>query len=171
MLFLLSLFTAFAADLTINVSDPAVVEVQLQCGTRTLRSPVISGVATFTENVGSCSVHMVAQVGQISGNDKYTCGDAGCAKMAVEHRQIANAPNRVTIILTDASTKLLELNCPSGYRERVAVATNTAVFEGVPEGQDCDLFWKNSAPGKGRKLRPGTWYCQNTNGTGICRQR
>ncbi|MCA9569219.1 MAG: hypothetical protein KC656_15325, partial [Myxococcales bacterium] len=84
---------------------------------------------------------------------------------------MGDAPGRVTIVLTDNSTQLLELSCPSGYRERAPVLTNTAVFEGVPGFEDCDLWWKNAAPGKGRKIRPGTWYCQNNKGTGVCRRQ
>jgi hypothetical protein len=171
MLYLLAALPAFAGDLTIDVADPSVVEVQLACGSRVLKSPVVAGVATFSENVGDCAVSFLSQVGSVSGNDKYTCGSTGCTKNAIEHRQVGNAPDRVTIVLTDASTKLLELNCPSGYRVRAPVETNTAVFDGVPAGEDCNLFWKNSAPAKGRKLRPGTWYCQNVGGTGVCRRK
>lgn len=171
MMLLMSFFTAQAGNMEIFVTDASVAEVQLTCSGRLLKSAVIGGKATFTETVAGCAVSLVSQVGTVAGNDKYTCDASGCRTNDIEHRNVQSAADRVTIILTDASTQLLELRCPSGYRERAAVTMNTAVFDGVPQGQDCDMFWKNSAPAKGRKIRPGTWYCLNNNGTGVCKTR
>jgi hypothetical protein len=86
----------------------------------------------------------------------------------VIHKTIESAAGRVTVVITDNSTTLLELKCPSGYRQRSRVETNTAVFENVPE-EECEMFWKGgSVPAKAREIRPGTWYCQATGGTGVC---
>lgn len=164
------LLTAQAGEMVLNIPDPAAKEVILACDGQTLKQPVVGGMAKFPGTLANCKVQVVREIGWIKNNDKWTCTDRGCARNAVEQRNVGYAPDRVTIVLTDASTQLLELRCPSGYRERAPVETNTAVFNGVPN-EDCDLFWKNSAPGKGRKLRPGTWYCQNTNGTGVCRKK
>jgi hypothetical protein len=155
----------------IKVPDPSVSTVVLDCGGNRLESPVRSGVAVF-ENVGDCSVHFIRQVGQVAGPGEYTCDGGGCRQVDVIHRQVDAAPGRVTIIITDKSTDLLELRCPSGYRNRASVDQNTAVFDGVPDTEDCDMFWKGgSAPAKARQIRPGTWYCQQTGSTGICKQR
>lgn len=168
MLFAL-LMTAQAGEMEITVPDPAAREVQLSCDGQQLTKPLVGGVAKFPGTLANCRVRVIREVGEVKSNDKWTCTDRGCTRNAIEHRNVGAAPGRVTIILTDASTSLLELRCPSGYRERAPVETNTAVFEGAPN-EDCELFWKNSAPAKGRNLRPGTWYCQNTSGTGVCRR-
>lgn len=171
MLLLMSLFQANAADMEIHIQDPSVTEVQLNCSGRVLKSPVSGAIARFPAGeLGDCSVSLLSQVGAVSGNDKYTCTARGCTRNAVEHRQVSSAADRVTIILTDESTKLMELRCPSGYRQRAPVTTNTAVFDGVPAGQQCALYWKNSAPGLARNITVGTWYCLNTDGTGVCRR-
>ncbi len=161
----------WAGEMEITVTDPAVTEVHLACDGQQLRAPVVDGVARFPGTLVNCTVSLFSTVGRLDRNDRYVCGMTGCQRRGIEHREVASDPNRVTIILTDASARLLELRCPSGYRERAPVTQNTAVFDGVPEGEDCDLWWKNAAPGRGRKIRPGTWFCQNNGGTGVCRQR
>ncbi len=156
----------------IKVSDPSVSKVLLDCGGSMLEAPVRGGTAVFSQGVSNCSVHFVKQVGSLDGPGEYTCDAGGCRETDVIHRTVEAAAGRVTIIITDGSTSLLELKCPSGYRNRASVETNTAVFDGVPENEDCDMFWKGgSAPAKARDIRPGTWYCQQTGSTGICKQR
>lgn len=168
----LTLTSAHAADpLRIRIEDPAVREVHLDCAGKKLRAPVRDGWATFQESIDRCSVALLSTSGELDGPGEYLCGVGGCARGDVQHRRVEAAPDRVTVVITDDSASMLELRCPSGYRERANVETNTAVFDKVPD-ENCELFWKGTnALAKAIKLRPGLWYCQENSGTGICAKR
>lgn len=171
MLLALSLIVpSLAVDpVQIRVTDPKVREVVLECeGAKKLMSPVKEGLARFTEDPGRCKVIFVSEIGEIQGTAQYTCGANGCTKADVVRRQVDDAPGRVTIVVTDGSAPSFELKCTS-YRERATVETNVAVFDNVPENEDCALYWKggNSAS-RANKLGPGRWECHQTANTGIC---
>ena len=163
---------ALAIDpLVITVADPAVTEVMLTCDGKTHRAAVVDGVASFTFRPGKCEVSLLTKTGTIDGPAKYACDRRGCAELDVIHRDVGDAAGRLTVVITDDSTRLLEIKCTSGYRARANVETNTAVFEGVPD-EDCDLLWKGSStPTKAFRLRSGTYYCSATGGTGVCKRR
>lgn len=167
------MLTAGAVEpIQITVTDPSVKEVILECdGGKTLRAPVRAGSVSFSESPGTCSVSFLSQIGSLDGPAEYTCGTQGCSKVDVVHRDIAAAEGRVVIIITDDSTTLLELRCPSGYRNRARVETNTAVFDGVPS-EDCQMFWKGgTTPAKAFKIRPGRLYCRVIGSTGVCQPK
>lgn len=155
----------------IKVTDPSVREVVLECAGKKLTAPVRDGMVSFAENPGKCQVIFVSAVGTLDGPAEYECSARGCNKVDVVHRKVEAASDRVTIIVTDSSAVLLELKCPSGYRVRANVETNTAVFDGVPN-EDCELYWKGgTALARANKIRAGQWYCQATGTTGVCALR
>ncbi|MEZ4319440.1 MAG: hypothetical protein R3F61_18135 [Myxococcota bacterium] len=171
--FLIALTTnAHATDpVRIRVTDPSIRTVILECGSTKLQAEVKNGMATFAQNPGKCEVLFLGRIGLIDGPAEYTCTSQGCQQVDVIHKELADASGRVTVVITDSSTTLLELKCPSGYRQRARVDTNTAVFEGVPE-EDCEMFWKGgTVPAKAHAIRPATWYCQATGGTGVCTRK
>jgi len=169
---LILLDPASAADpVQIDITDPSARKVVLDCEGKIIEAPVRNGKVSFTQANGKCEVMLLSRVGVLDGPAQYTCGQDGCVQRDVIHKDIVEADNRITVVITDSSTTLLELICPSGYRQRSRVETNTAVFDNVPT-EDCNLLWKGgSIPAKARKLRTGTWYCQATSGTGVCKRR
>ena len=171
-LLLALLSPAHAVDpLVIMVADPSVSEVVLDCAGETHRATVKNSTASFSFRPDGCTVKLLTEVGKITGPARYACDRNGCSEIDVIHQDIVSAEGRLTVVLTDESTRLFEIKCTGGHRARATVVTNTAVFDGVPN-EECDLLWKGgNTPAKAFRLRTGTYYCSATGGTGVCTRR
>lgn len=162
--------TAFAATIDVQVTDPKVLQVFLVCADGVISSPVKNGVASFDRMPQGCQVQMMRQSGTIDKPGRWSCNLDACKQEEVLHAPVTNAPGRLNLILTTELPKgaTLELTCPGGYRQRVEIAQNTAVFDGLPAGEDCDLYFKASVPTRFRPIREGTWSCGISGSTAIC---
>lgn len=159
------------APLEIEVTDPKVLAVVLECGRETMKSMVKEGVATFPEAPrNTCTVNFVRKSGTLNQPGRWICGLDGCTQEDVHHREISDAVGRINVVMTreiDASASL-ELTCSgSGYRERRNIEENTAVFDNVPD-EDCLLLFKGGVPARYNRIRWGTYYCSLTGTTAVC---
>lgn len=159
-----------SAPLELTVTDPNVIAVVLECGGETKKAVVKAGKASFLELPKSgCEVHFIRRSGYIGAPGQWTCGLEGCSQQSIHHLQVDNEPGRVNVILTQATapSAALEITCPSGYRNRVPVRENTAVFEDVPQ-EECILHFKGGVPARYTGMRWGTWHCALTGTTAVC---
>ncbi|MEQ1569528.1 MAG: hypothetical protein ABMA64_28080 [Myxococcota bacterium] len=160
---------AQASTVDIEIADPAVTEVILDCVDGVYRSPVRSGVASFDRMPQGCKVSMIRRSGTIDRAGKWACNLDKCEQQDVLHLPVTDAPGRVNVILTTELPKgtMLEVTC-TGYRQRADVTQNTAVFDGVPSGTDCELYFKGAVPTRFRPIGPGTWTCSMSGSAAIC---
>jgi hypothetical protein len=163
---------AVAATVELQVPDPLVREVILECADGTHRGQPKNGVVTFEHVPKGCQVMMLRRSGVIDSTGKWSCSLDACTKQEVQHREVVDAPNRLNVIVT---TELppgasLELTCSNGFRVREPVVTNTSVFETVPD-EECTLYFKGSVPAKYRPIRAGTWSCGLSGTTAVCTRR
>ena len=163
---------AMAAVLEIEVPDPQVVAVVLECADGTYKAVVKDGLATFDRRPEACSVNFIRRAGTIDLPGRWVCDLAGCKMKDVHHRPVTNADGRINIIAATplAGGAWLELNCGTGFRARADVLENTAVFEGVPR-EDCILNFKGGAPAKFKPVTWGTYQCTLDDTTALCIQR
>ena len=162
-----------SAPLTITVPDKQVVAVVLDCGGgNTVKAVVKNGKAEYLEvPPGSCSVVFVRNSGTITGAGEWTCDLDGCKQQDVHHLELTNADGRLNIVVTDVPpSTTLELQCPSGHRERSSITENTGIFEGVPN-EHCTLFFKGGVAGRYHPMTWGTYYCSLTGTVAVCSQR
>ena len=163
---------AFANPVTIHVSDPQVEELVFNCDGATSRSKVRNGVATMPQVPGECTVFFHKRIGSIDGPGTYSCSAAGCTLDEVHHRVISDGPATVNIVLTSkVDAHQMEINCPSGHRDRQNIETNTVVFNGVPAGQECTILFKGGVPAQYRKIRAGTYYCGLSGTQAVCTRK
>lgn len=164
---------AWASTIDVTVMDPQVVELVLECSNGQYRSPVKNGVASFSHVPNNCQVFAIRRSGVIGETGKWTCDLSSCTQEEVLHREVSDAPGRVNIIVNTALPKgaSFELTCPGNYRLRTEIVTNTAVFEGVPDGSECSLFFKGTAPARYNGIGPGTWTCGIIGSTAVCKRK
>lgn len=160
---------AYGSTFEIQVADPAVTTVVLECRSGSYKTAVKSGVAAFEHLPDGCQVFMIRKSGLVDSTGIWTCGLDTCKKEEVRHNPVTDAAGRINIILT---TELppgaaLELTCNNGFRVRADVVVNTAVFDAVPD-EECTLFFKGSVPARFRPMRIGTWSCGLAGTTAIC---
>ena len=170
---LLAVSAHASAPLTLNIADPIVVAVVLDCGGGSTQKAVVkNGKAEYPEvPQGDCSVVFVRKSGTITGAGNWTCTLDSCVQDDVHHLDISNADGRINIVLTGvpASTSL-ELNCPSGFRERSALRENTAIFNNVPN-EPCTMLFKGGLASRFHPLSWGTFYCSLSGNVAVCSQR
>lgn len=166
------LSAAFGSPVEITVSDPLVTALVLECQDGTFKAVVKNGLATLEQVPKDCVVNMIRKSGTITAPGRWTCTLEGCTQQEVSHREVTDAPGRVNVILTTdlPAGASLELTCSDGFRLRVEVAQNAAVFDGVP-AEECTLFFKGGVPAKFRPMREGTWSCGLSGTTAVCTQR
>jgi hypothetical protein len=159
---------ARASTIDVQVTDPAVTQVILECADGVYTSPVKSGMAAFDRMPQGCKVSMLRKSGAIDKAGRWTCSLDVCKQEEVLHAPVSDAPGRLNIILTTELPKGagLELTC-TGYRQRAEITQNTAVFEGVPQAE-CELYFKSSVPTRYRPIGPGTWSCSISGAAAIC---
>jgi len=155
------LLSAHAGPLEIEIADPQIVSVVLECTDGTYRAVVKDGLATFERKPDNCTVNIIRRAGLIDEPGKWRCDVQGCSMKDVFHRPVEDADGRVNIILgTEASPgSWMELQCASGYRNRADIAQNTGTFDGVPSGEICTLFLKGGAPLRYKPIEWGTHQC------------
>ncbi|MCB9686505.1 MAG: hypothetical protein H6738_08615 [Alphaproteobacteria bacterium] len=168
----LAIAAAHAQALQITVTDPLVTAVVLECADGVHKGVVKDGVASIDARPQSCTVNLVRKSGTIDNPGRWTCTLDRCTQQEVAHQAVADAPGRVNVITTTELPRgsSFELTCAT-YRERAAITLNTAVFEGVPEQEDCTLFFKGSVPARFHPISPGTWSCGLTGNVAVCTQR
>jgi hypothetical protein len=162
-----------SAPLTINVADPAVVAVVLDCGGGSTQKAVVkNGKAEYLEVPnGNCSVVFVRKSGSISGAGTWTCSLDNCVQEDVHHLDISNADGRINIVIANVPpSTTLELNCPSGHRERSPLRENTGIFENVPN-EPCTLLFKGGVASRYQPISWGTYYCSLSGNVAVCSQR
>ena len=172
MLLLALAVSAQAGPLTVNVSDPYVIAVVLECDGNLMKATVRDGRAAFDAVPEGCTVDLIRRTGVIDQPGEWTCGLDGCSMDDVHHAEISNAPGRINVVVTGdiAGASSLEVTCPSGHRARQELQEATATFNDVP-AEDCDLLFKGGAPAKFRGISEGTWYCSLVGTTAICNAR
>jgi hypothetical protein len=160
---------ARASTVEIEVADPLVSEVVLECADGSYRSAVKGGIATFERMPQACKVSMVRRSGVIDRAGRWWCSLDACKQEEVLHAPVTDAPGRVNVIVATALPKgaALELTC-TGFRVRTEVVQNTAVFDGVPDGADCELYFKGTVPARFRPIAAGTWSCSLSGAAAIC---
>lgn len=163
---------AEAATLEITVADPLVTALVLECQDGTFKAVVKNGLATLEQVPQGCTVNMIRRSGTIDEAGRWTCTLDKCTHQEVAHQEVSDAPGRVNVILTTdlPAGASLELTCSDGFRSRVDISLNTAVFESVPD-EECTLFFKGGVPAKFRPIRAGTWSCGLSGTTAVCTQR
>lgn len=169
----LGLATAHAQSaLEITVSDPLVTAVVLECADGVHKGVVRDGVVTFDLRPAGCTVNMVRRSGTVDAPGRWACTLDKCTHEEVQHQPVTDAPGRVNVITTIELPKgaSFELTC-STYRQRADITLNTAVFEGVPEADDCTLFFKGGVPARFHPIHPGTWSCGLTGSVAVCTER
>jgi len=167
--------SALASDapVEVKITDPSVVAMVLDCGDgNTLKATVRDGVAKFMEVPHSkCEVNMIRKTGYIDEPGMWTCGFDSCTQDDVHHAVLTNEDGRVNVVAVDQPLGAsLELNCPSGYRERVQIVDNTATFLGVPQEQ-CILMYKGGVPARYSGMGWGTWYCSVAGSSAVCTKK
>jgi hypothetical protein len=164
--------SAQAATLEITVPDPLVTALVLECRDGTFKAVVKNGLASLEQVPQDCVVNMIRRSGTLTEAGRWTCTLDACTQEEVDHQPVSDAPGRVNVVLTTdlPAGAALELTCSGGFRSRVEIALNTAVFEGVPS-EECTLFFKGGVPAKFRPIRAGTWSCGLSGTTAVCTQR
>jgi len=160
------------APLELEITDPQITAVVLECTDGSHKAVVKNGVASFELLPENCSVNFVRRAGTISEAGRYTCTADGCKRTDVHHRAVSNADGRINIIAESplAGGAWLEVSCASGFRARADVLENTAIFDGVPN-EDCTLLFKGGAPARYRPITWGTWMCNLADTVAVCSQR
>ena len=103
--------------------------------------------------------------GVTKGNGTWFCNEGGCTLDEPPHAEVSNARGKVNIIvLGNVAANMLELTCPSGYRERADIVDHTAVFYEVPVDL-CQLHFKGGSPAKFNGIQPGKTYKCSVAGT------
>ena len=163
---------ALAATLEIEIPDPQVVAVVLECADGSFKAVVRDGLATFERKPDGCAVTMVRRAGTIDQPGRWRCDLDGCRMKDVHHRPVTDGDGKINIIMASqlAGGASLELQCASGYQVRTPVVENTVVFEGVPK-EDCTLHFKGGAPARYKPLTWGTWQCTLDGTVALCIQR
>jgi hypothetical protein len=164
--------SAQAGPLTVNISDPYVIAVVLECDGSLMKATVRDGRAMFDAVPEGCTVDLIRRTGLIDQAGEWTCGLDGCTMDDVHHAEISDATGRINVVVTGdiAGTSSLEVACLSGHRARQVLEEATATFDGVP-AEDCSLLFKGGAPAKFRGIGQGTWYCSLVGTTAICNTR
>jgi hypothetical protein len=162
---------ALAAPLTITVTDAQTVAIVLECGKDIERAVVKNGIATFPAVPEGCTVDFVRRSGFVDKPGTWTCGLDGCSLDDIHHAPISDAAGRVNVVMTGEHDVLsLEVQCPSGYRTRVDLNENTAVFNSMPP-EECTMLFKGGTPARFRPVAAGTYYCGLTGATAVCDKR
>jgi len=161
-----------SSPLELEITDPQITAVVLECADGTHKAVVKNGKASFQRIPESCTVNLVRRAGSIESAGVYACTIEGCTRKDVHHRPVTDADGRINVIAETplAGGAWLELTCGSGFRARADVLENTAVFDGVPE-EDCILLFKGGAPAKYRPITWGTWMCSVPGTVAVCTQR
>lgn len=169
MLPFLAIAAAHAQALEITITDPLVTAVVLECADGAHKGVVKDGVAAFDIRPQGCTVHLIRKSGTIDDPGRWTCTLDRCTQQEVAHHPVTDAPGRVNVITTTDLPKgaAFELTC-STYRERAEISLHTAVFEGVPDNDDCTLFFKGGVPARFHPIGPGTWSCGLTGNVAVC---
>jgi hypothetical protein len=170
---LATMTSAWAAPLEIQISDPQIVSVVLECTDGTYRSVVKDGLARFERKPENCTVNIIRRAGVIDEPGEWRCDAQSCSMKDVFHRPVENADGRVNIILSKeaAPGSWMELQCASGYRNRAEIDQNTSTFDGVPRGEICTLFLKGGAPLRYKPIEWGTHQCTVDVSTMNCVER
>jgi hypothetical protein len=163
---------ARASTLEITIADPLVTALVLECRDGTFKAVVKNGLASLEQVPQDCAVNLIRKSGTIDEAGRWTCTLDQCTQQEVAHQVVTDAPGRINVILTTElpTGSSLELTCSGGFRSRVDVTLNTAVFESVPD-EECTLFFKGGVPAKFRPIRAGTWSCGLSGTTAVCIQR
>lgn len=79
-----------------------------------------------------------------------------------------SAPLVITLAGTEHHTQGLEVDCPSGFRERAPLTSGQGSFAYVPK-EDCTLWFKGGAPAQFSPVRGGqTLDCEIVGTTALC---
>lgn len=172
MLHLLSALAFAGAPLELEIADPQITGVVLECADGSFREVVKNGKASFELVPDGCTVNLIRRAGRIDDPGRYECTVQGCKRVDVHHRDVADADGRINVIAETplAGGAWFELSCASGWRARSDVVENTAVFDGVPK-EDCTLLFKGGAPARYRPIGWGTWRCSLADTTAVCSQQ
>ena len=172
MLLLSLALSAQASPLTLQIDDPYVIAVVLECGRDLMKATVSGGVATFDSVPDNCTVDLIRRTGVIDKPGTWTCGLDGCTMDDVHHAPISDAAGRINVVITGETggNSSLEVTCPSGYRLRADISEATATFDDVP-AEDCLLSFKGGAPAKFRGITQGTWYCNLVGTAAVCNRQ
>ena len=165
----LLLSTAQADPLVIEV-DADVHDVIVRCGSKEERYRAYNGRASIhPAPTTECDVFLVKQVGKVKGQGTLRCDDSGCHASAGGVNAPVAAGDLVVVLEPGTHASHLEVDCTSGYRERVAVSSQQATFHKVP-GEECTLTFKGGAPGRFRPITPGRWTCRLEGSVAVCEQ-
>ncbi len=169
--------TASADDLVVSVPTSA-DRVILQCGEqryeRTVpRSPSPTVDMTFPIRPGrECSVSFVRNAGSLTQFGKWACTETGCTEVEQDIGEVvALPPGHVKLVLSEElAHPMVEMSCPSGYRQRAPVVDHIVLFTDVSP-DDCTLNFKGGQPYRYRPVGWGTWACSVISATLVCEQR
>ena len=165
----LLLSTAQADPLVIEV-DADVHDVIVRCGAREERYRAYNGRASIhPAPTTECDIFLVKQVGKVKGEGTLRCDDNGCRASAGGSNIPIAAGDLIVVLAPGTHASHLEVDCKSGYRERVAVESQQARFKNVPGGE-CSLSFKGGAPGRFRPITPGRWTCHLEGSVAVCEQ-
>jgi hypothetical protein len=169
----LALSLATAAPLEIEVADPNVVALVLECADGTFKAVVKDGLAVLERKPESCAVNLIRRAGTINEPGRWVCDLNGCRMKDVYHRAVENADGRINIIMANPlpGGSWLELVCSDGGRSRSEIVENTGVFDGVPANDGCTLMVKGGAPLRFKPLQWGTYQCTVDGNTINCIER
>lgn len=82
-----------------------------------------------------------------------------------------SAPLVVQLVGTEHHTQGLEVDCPSGFRERTPLMGGEGRFAYVPK-EDCTLWFKGGVPAQFGPVRGGqTLACEIVGTTAICEKK
>lgn len=169
----LALTLAHAAPLEIEIADPQIIAVVLECSDGTFRSVVKDGLATLERKPEACAVNLIRRAGTIDEPGRWVCDINGCRLKDVYHRDVTDADGRVNIIMASElpAGSWMELQCTSGYRTRADISANTGTFDGVPNGEPCVLQLKGGAPLRYKPIEWGTYQCTVDGSAMMCVER
>jgi len=94
---------------------------------------------------------------------------SGDPRPVVRTKTSSTAPGTIAIEASGATFLGVEVKCP-GARKRAAFSNGKATVQGIPSGEECELFFKGGMPAKYRGVRAGHSYsCTFPGGTAVCK--